>query len=73
MTATSVIPGIRRTSRRFATERTVPLIVGGGHTIVGFTPARDVHVHHDPLASGDDVERVDPALRLADDLANPPD
>lgn len=31
----SVMPGIARTSARFSTERTVPLIVGGRHTIVG--------------------------------------
>ena len=35
MTATSVIPGIALTAARFATDRTVPLIVGGRQTIVG--------------------------------------
>lgn len=38
MVATSVIPGIARTSARFSTDRTLPLIVGGLHTIVGRAP-----------------------------------
>ena len=32
---TSVIPGIALTAARLATDRTVPLIVGGRQTIVG--------------------------------------
>ena len=37
-TATSVMPGIARTSAALRTDRTVPLIVGGRHTIVGSAP-----------------------------------
>jgi hypothetical protein len=34
-----VTPGIARTSARFATDPTVPLMVGARHTIVGLAPA----------------------------------